>query len=155
MLTNLTDAQADDIAQSCDMGMIVYLHKEKGTVFSMPDFESAFADPDNMELWEDDEEYQAVQENEDDYHRFEKMSSSDSFQQMEDFARSIEDEKVTEQLFNALNRRKPFRSFKDELFNLEGDYLEDWYAYKKKSNMEWVREEFKFMINGDSWSEEE
>lgn len=63
-------------------------------------------------------------------------SSNEGFRLMERFAGSQADDRVRDALFDALDRRRPFRSFKDALavFPVVRD---DWYVYQEN----WLREE--------------
>jgi hypothetical protein len=59
------------------------------------------------------------------------LASHESFQIMEDFVDSLGDTKEAGRLEEALNRRKPFRQFKDTLHERTG--LSDaWYAFEQK-----------------------
>lgn len=63
-------------------------------------------------------------------------SSNEGFRLMERFAGSQADDRVRNALFDALDRHRPFRSFKDALavFPVVRD---DWYVYQE----DWLREE--------------
>lgn len=58
----------------------------------------------------------------------ERVHSSESFRIMQDFVETVEDEKIVEALATALEKRRPFRQFKDALHNYP-DELTRWYAY--------------------------
>lgn len=59
------------------------------------------------------------------------FASHESFQIMEDFVDSLGDTKEAGRLQDALNRRKPFRQFKDTLH--EHTKLSDaWYAFERR-----------------------
>jgi hypothetical protein len=65
------------------------------------------------------------------YRLIDPLASHESFQIMEDFVDSLGDTKEADKLRNALNRRKPFRQFKDTLHERTG--LSDaWYAFEQK-----------------------
>lgn len=50
---------------------------------------------------------------------------------MEDFTRSLEDDPLKDELFDAIRGRGAFRRFKDKVYY---HYLEDnWYAFKNRS----------------------
>lgn len=71
------------------------------------------------------------------------LASHESFQIMEDFVGELGDTKEADRLRDALNRRKPFRQFKDTLH--EHTNLSDaWYAFEqqelKRLAEEWCEE---------------
>ena len=59
------------------------------------------------------------------------LSSHISFQIMEDFVDSLGDTKEAGKLQDALNRRKPFRQFKDTLHE-HTNLSEAWYAFEQQ-----------------------
>lgn len=59
------------------------------------------------------------------------LESHESFQIMEDFVDSLGDIKDADRLRDALNRRKPFRQFKDTLHE-HTDLSDEWYAFEQK-----------------------
>ncbi len=70
-----------------------------------------------------------------------QMSSPEAYRLMEDFANE-QDDKIREELLNALKGKKPFRSFKDQI---KGQDIENkWYefenAYAKEQMSEWLKE---------------
>ena len=103
----------------------------------MPDEEN-ICDP---EPWEEDR--RELEENSEDYVVFEPMSSNESFGIMSDFAHSVTDSNLQERLFDALNRKKPFRNFK-EIVDLSGEYRRKWFDYKNKRFVEYVKEQLEF-----------
>lgn len=77
------------------------------------------------------------------YRLIDPLSSHESFQIMEDFVDSLGDTKDAGRLGDALNRRKPFRQFKDTLHDRTN--LNDvWYAFEQKELKrlaeEWLEE---------------
>ncbi len=77
------------------------------------------------------------------YRLIDPLASHESFQIMEDFVDSLGDTKEAGKLRDALNRRKPFRQFKDTLH--EHTKLSDvWYAFEqqelKRLAEEWCEE---------------
>lgn len=59
------------------------------------------------------------------------LASHESFQIMEEFVDSLGDTKDADRLRDALNRRKPFRQFKDTLHD-HTDLSDAWYAFEQK-----------------------
>jgi Uncharacterised protein family (UPF0158) len=65
------------------------------------------------------------------------MESRDSFMVMEDLSEKVNDIVLQEKLFNALNRKHPFREFKFVIDN-SGEYRNAWFDFKNKRYFEWV-----------------
>jgi hypothetical protein len=65
------------------------------------------------------------------YRLIDPLASHESFQIMEDFVDSLDDTKEADRLRNALNRRKPFRQFKDTLHE-HTDLSDAWYAFEQQ-----------------------
>jgi hypothetical protein len=65
------------------------------------------------------------------YRLIDPMPSHESFQIMEDFVDSLGDTKEAGRLQDALNRRKPFRQFKDTLHE-HTDLSDAWYAFEQQ-----------------------
>jgi len=63
------------------------------------------------------------------YLLIEPIESSDGFRIMEDFVATIDDEAVAERLASALQRPKPFRRFKDALFD-DVALRDAWFAFE-------------------------
>ena len=58
-------------------------------------------------------------------------NSSDGYRMMERFAESLDDPEVSETLLNALDRPKPFRRFKDALFDFP-EIRSAWFDYQSE-----------------------
>ncbi|MFL5542260.1 MAG: UPF0158 family protein [Longimicrobiaceae bacterium] len=128
---------------SGDGTMQWYLDRQTGEViglgdefgFDLGDDEDEAEDEDDAEAgWEDEERAlrRAISRDEDG-HRYlpvPSLGSHEGFRIMERFAAS-QDGRVREALFDALDRRRPFRSFKDALAALP-DVRERWYAYHEE-----------------------
>ncbi|WP_371370075.1 UPF0158 family protein [Pseudomonas sp. QL9] len=75
----------------------------------------------------------------------EPVSSRDGFRIMEDFVREkVDDPRASDSLVRALEDRKPFRSFKDRLFDYP-EIREEWFRYHderlRQLALEWLAEE--------------
>lgn len=72
------------------------------------------------------------------------LSSHEGFRIMEDFAARQEDARVRDALFDALDRRRPFRSFKDALTAFP-EVRERWFEYHeerlREEALSWLRSE--------------
>lgn len=121
-----------EIADLLDCGMICFYHRSNGSIESYPDPESDFFDP---EPWQD--VIDKVENDEKNYLGFEKMDSNLAFKMMENFAHSQVDEAFKNHLFDRLSNRKPFQNFK--LLVDSSAYREDWFDFKKKSNIDYVK----------------
>ncbi len=64
------------------------------------------------------------------YQRILGIFSSDAYQVMEDFIETVSSERHQQILTKAISGRKPFRSFKDALFEL-GDTREQWFKFEE------------------------
>lgn len=71
-----------------------------------------------------------------------KTPSWEAFHQMEEFADSITDNRITRQLYNALDKRHPFRAFHDAAERT--DVIQQWYHWRDRwqneQAEEWMRE---------------
>ena len=133
---NLSDQQIIEIADNLDAGLNCYFNLKTGEIKTILNFDSwQGADE---EPWE--EEIDEIEENWPDYFQFEGMESHDSFRLMSDFIDTIDDQKLSNRLINALNKRKPFQNFKWEIDN-SGEYRQHWFDYKKLRYIEWVKDQ--------------
>ena len=81
-------------------------------------------------------------ENSEDYYEFENMDSRDSFRLMEEFAESVSDKNLRDNLFFALERPKPFRNFKYEL-EKNDTVLKTWFDFKLQGYIDDVKRQIK------------
>lgn len=131
MLT-FTKEQIKEIADQLDCGFKVYYHKQCGELVFVPDMDK-FYDMDKS-AWK---EAFAKLRKRTAFQKIDAMESSDSFSVMENFTEQVGDTTLQQKLFNALNRRHPFREFKFEIDNA-GEYRNDWFDFKNKRYLEWV-----------------
>ncbi|MDA3892206.1 MAG: UPF0158 family protein [Salinivirgaceae bacterium] len=71
-----------------------------------------------------------IEKDSEDWMQIDPLESGESYRIMEDFAYQMEDEKFQVDLFNALNKSKPFRNFKWLIDN--SDYRQNWFDFKAK-----------------------
>jgi hypothetical protein len=135
-MINLTKEQIKEIAEQLDCGFRSFVHKENGELLFTPD---TLRHPDmDLNAWS--EENEKLDNNFMDYLEIEPLESRDSFQIMANFAESLTDSnKLKEKLFNALNRRGPFREFNFVIDN-SGEYREEWFKFKDQKLRDWVQE---------------
>lgn len=130
----LTDENIVEIAELLDCGMICYFHRPTGTVESHPDPNDPYFDPDP---WQDI--IDKVENDWDNYDRFEKMDSNQGFQVMENFAYSLTDLKFRDKILDRLSKRKPFQNFK--ILIDSSDYRQDWFDFKEKAYIDHVKQQ--------------
>jgi Uncharacterised protein family (UPF0158) len=63
------------------------------------------------------------------YRLIDPIASHESFQVMEEFVATVEDSRAAKRLTSALEGRKPFRAFKDALFDFPA-LREAWFAFE-------------------------
>jgi hypothetical protein len=131
MLT-FTKEQIKEIADQLDCGFRAFYHKQNGELVFVPNMDKHY-DIDKT-AWK--EEFAKLRKKTD-FQEIEAMESRDSFIVMEDFAEQVNDTKLQEKLFAALNRKHPFREFKFVIDN-SGEYRNAWFDFKSKRYLEWV-----------------
>jgi hypothetical protein len=143
----LTEEQIKSIAEELETGFKVYLNIETKEIKSIIDFDNNY-DADT-EPWEDD--IKEIEENFDKYLKFEKMDSRESFQVMEEFVVTVDDEELRKKLEIGLSLSKPFRNFKD-IIDDENEYRKNWFAFKSTKYIEFVKEQLESYNNNISSS---
>ena len=133
------------IAESIDCGLICFLNPETMQIEEVP--KMLFDDPHEYEMvvGGDAAEEEFKHKDWDEYDKFEPLDSHRSFKIMQAFADNMEDVKFQEQLFYALNKRKPFASFKWKIEN--SAYRQNWFDFKQKKLEEHVRKNFWSELN--------
>ena len=132
----LTEEQIKEIAENLDMGMRCFYHLKTGEIEATPDFFEGDWIGQDTGPWQ--ETLDKLDENWGDYFEFEKMTSHESFEIMADFAETLDNHKLQDRLFKALNKSKPFRNFKWEIDN-SGEYRQKWFDYKNQRVIEFVK----------------
>lgn len=126
----------NEVAQTIDSGEIVYVHRETGEILSFPDLDQAGDEYDYLMQ----EVMDIVDMAPESYIRFRPLSSSESFKVMEGFADTVNNDTHVEKIRGALRERKPFRSFREAVEDL--DLLDSWYDYKMAYLEMMVRDQF-------------
>jgi hypothetical protein len=125
-----------EIASELECGMICYYNKNTQEIKTVLDFNgSALAD---MEFWEDI--IQEVENNEKDYIQFVPMDSRESYEVMEDFIVTVDEENLRRELINALEKKKPFQNFKSIIDN-SGVYRQKWFDFKTQQYIKYVEDQ--------------
>jgi hypothetical protein len=132
----LTEEQIKEIAENLDLGMRCYYNLKTGEIVEAPDNENSDWAETDTEPWK--ETFDDLEQYRDDYFEFERMTSLESYKIMEDFAHTIDNQKVQDNLFRALNKPKPFKNFKWHIDN-SGEYRQKWFNYKTQRLIEFVK----------------
>ena len=114
-----------------------FLDRETGQVIFLSDDDLEDEEEIRRAIYEEDDD----EENER-YLVIPSLGSNEGYGLMEDFAAAQEDRRVRLALFDALNRRRPFRSFKDALMGFPG-VREAWFKYQegqlREEALAWLR----------------
>ncbi|MBK8875140.1 MAG: hypothetical protein IPN13_15000 [Bacteroidetes bacterium] len=137
-MPTLTEEQIKEIADQLDCGFRSFWHKMTGELLFVPDLNNIPLS--DAEFFEDDLE--KLDNNFGDYIEIEKPNSSDSFKIMANFTEQLNDnDKIKNELINALNKKKPFREFKFIIDN-HGLYRQQWFDFKNAQLKQWVSDKF-------------
>lgn len=131
----LTEEQLSEIVQSLDMGLrCVYLLKT-GEIVAAPDFSSGEWTSLDPEDWQ--EELDKIKANKGKYFEFRGMTSSDRSHVMADFARTVDNPRLRDRLQEALDKRKPFRHFRQIVDEIE-EYRQKWFDHERRKLIEFI-----------------
>ena len=138
----MTAAKLSDIIDAMQMQsetMSHYFNKKTGEI--VPISEEEMDTVENDDLVEDDPEWQeegikTVREilDSDDYIALPSQFDSNEYEMMEKFCLLVKDQKIADDLYNAIKGRGAFRRFKDKV--QEHEIEQDWYQYRDKSYKE-------------------
>ena len=131
----LSSKQITEIAQDLEAGMKVYVNRDTLEVKSILDWENSFGD---SGIW--DEDQKEIDENWSSFLVIEKMESWEAFKIMEEFADTLVDKEMSNNLFKILGRKSPFANFKAEVES--SPYRQNWYDFRLKKYEDYVREQF-------------
>ncbi|MEP4534115.1 MAG: UPF0158 family protein [Cyclobacteriaceae bacterium] len=131
-----TEEHIKEIAELLDCGELCFFHEPTGTIEHHPDPDHEYFEP---EPWQ--ETMNKINADLSNYLKFEKMDSRQGFRVMEDFANSLSDENFQTRLFELLSERKPFSKFKWAIDN--SNYRQNWFDFKEKAYINWVREQLR------------
>lgn len=133
----LSKEKIKEIADNLETGFRCFLNIETHEIVTLPD-ENKHPDMET-EAWKEDME--KVENDPAQYKEIESMSSSDSYQVMEDFIDSINDESMKSKLTQAIEGHKPFANFKFQI-DRSGPFREMWFAFRTQKTIEWVKGQF-------------
>jgi len=123
-----------DIADSLDAGFKCFIDRQTLELVT-------YIDPDRypgMDPRDWKEEISKIKKNRNKFIEIESMDSKISFNVMEEFANSLENNPTKIRLLIALEGNKPFANFKHQIEN-SGVYRELWFAFRLEKNIEWVQ----------------
>lgn len=129
-----TDAQILEIAEELGTSMVCYIHLETGDIKFLPADSFYMGDEYMMK---DVETVEADREN---YYKIERMSSKKAFRMMEHFIMQLQDERIKGRLEYALETRRPFRAFKDEINRQNNFIREMWFSFQLERQIEYVKQ---------------
>lgn len=123
------------VAESTECGFVCFINPETLEVEELP--KQMFDDPHEYHLLTgvDVTQEKFLHHDWEIYISVEPRESHDSFQIMEKFADTVNDNKLRNKLINALNNKKPFANFKNIVES--SAYRNDWFAFKQKQ-LEWL-----------------
>lgn len=128
----MTNEHISEIAEMLECGMICFFHRPTGAIEYHPDPDDPYFEE---EMWED--VIGKIEDDLDNYDRFEKMDSNQGFRVMENFAHSLTDTKFRSRILERLSGAKPFQSFK--MLIDSSDYRQDWFDFKKQAYIDFVK----------------
>ena len=73
---------------------------------------------------------------------FEKFESWESYKMMESFIATVNDDKLSQELHAAIQKKKPFSRFK-YIIEEAGEYRQQWFDFKETYYMNHVRRQIK------------
>lgn len=139
-MLKLTEAQIIEIAGEIEASMICNYHIKTGKLEIHPDPDDIDFEP---EFWQ--EVIDKVENDASNYINFYPMDSRQDFNVMVKFAEAATDVNFQQRLFDSLDRKSPFRKFKDAVD--DSDYRQDWFDFKKIANIEYVKEQLQREID--------
>lgn len=132
----LTEEHIADIAEWLECGMTCYFHRPTGTIEYHPDPLDPYFEPEILQ-----DVIDRIEDDWDNYDRFEKMNSTEGFRVMENFAHALTDLKFQERILHRLSNPKPFQNFK--ILVESSEYREDWFEFKKNAYIEFVKRQIR------------
>jgi len=130
-----------DIADSLEAGLKCFIHRDTHEVISFPkDYEDQLFDGEE-DPWDD--EKKKIKNAKRKYFEVQSMPSRFGFKVMEEFVHSINNNPTKNLLLKALEGRKPFANFKDQIDSL-GNYREQWFKFRREKNIQWLQKQLDF-----------
>lgn len=134
-MNNISEELIKEISEQLDCGFRVHIHKlSKNIIFSPNHEQFSYIDEDENPWAEEIEE---LEKNYLDYFEIDKWQSREAFDMMVEFTEQLNNKLLQKRLFEALNKRKPFREFKIIIENLS-EYRQSWFDFKDKWQQAYV-----------------
>ena len=134
-----------DIAGHLDCGNDCYYNPKTNELMFVPhNLHDYYSEADGF--WE--ETLQKIDKESQNFLKFEKPSSFESFRIMERFLNEVDDIVFRSRLIKAISGGKPFRNFKNLIDNSK--YRNKWFDFKSKEFEEMVREQFHLQKPADN-----
>jgi hypothetical protein len=124
-----------EISGELDLKMKCFLHKQTLELVSFPD-ELLTGDIDE-EIWA--QEIHKVKSGGKDYIEIDRMSATESFQVMEDFANNIKDNWASRRLLEALESKKPFAHFNHCIHNMPDHHKKAWFSFRQERMVDFIQ----------------
>lgn len=135
-MITLTDEQIKSIAGDLQCGMMVYYNTDTGEINNILNTEkNSFGDND---FWY--KEIRKIKKTWKNYVVFEEIETHESFRIMEDFAHSVDNNRLRDSLLDILQMKKPFANFKWKI-DSSGKYREQWFAFRDQRYFDWVKQQ--------------
>jgi hypothetical protein len=138
-----------EIADLLDAGEIVYLHRDTDEILSHPD-------PKRWDGWEAREMIEeienSIEAHRDEYFMLEPPAPHEGFLIMEAFVGTVTDERLKQQLNDALRSKKPFRYFRTAVD--DSPLRQDWFDFKDAWMKVWITDKLA-MLRGEATGEAE
>jgi len=133
----------NEIADNLEMGFMCYFNKDTSQLIAIPGEVDLYLDEDDDELYEFEpwyEDAKIIKASPDSFIQVDEMPTNESFRIMEDFIETVGDENLQQKLLRAIQMRKPFAHFKEEIHDA-GEERERWFAFKRERMIEYVKEQ--------------
>ncbi len=142
-MEKLTKEQIKEISDLVNSGLRCYLNPVTFEFVILQDEDKLDLSDDEDDPWLEDrqkmEEWEDVEE-------IEGMTSPESCKMMAHFAGSLpEKEPLKDRLFNTLERKSPFRNFKDLVES--SDYREEWFAFRANAWLKHTSDQMEAVIH--------
>ena len=133
----------NEIADTLEMGFTCYFNKDTNRLIAIPGEVDIYLDEDDDELYEFEpwyEDAKIIKASPDSFIQVDAMPSNESFRIMEGFIETVDDENLQQKLLRAIQMRKPFAHFNEEIHEA-GEERERWFAFKRERMIEYVKEQ--------------
>lgn len=140
-MIKLSQKQLLTIASDLEMGMRCYIQKDTGEIITVPVLEDMFFDEDE----EMEELLRPVRETPESYLEVARMPSAKMREVMLKFAAEEDDLVIKQQLMDALQGQRPFRTFK-RVVSSSVDFRQRWLVYKANCYRTWVEKQLLHIV---------